>query len=447
MGSAKRERVKGQKGRAQTGLRLLARIGKLPLSDGKWYYSRRPRPDDPAQGWKIHVSATVISAADVFARVHPILRKRDALFKVPSRLDFLKSLNSGLSDFSQVGKFLTIYPRSTAEAVDLARKLHAATRGLHGPEIPFDQCYRKRSLVHYRYGCFRKSHNGASGSRFIIDRAGRSQPDRRAPGHAVPRWLDDPFQGSRKKSNRAPARDLLGPAYIRFKLIAQRGKGGVHEAVDLSVSPARHVIIKEGRRHGETAWDGQDGYARVKHEGRVLRALSHAGIPVPELLDEFIQDGNRYLVLEKIAGRPLLPRNRVQPARISSRRAAKLLNRLAPLLKAIHSAGYVWRDCKPEHIFISPGKIFLIDFEGACRIPQAGVLPWGSHRYLPPIYQKKFAARRPGTLEDDYALGVMVFQFLSGEFPAASARVRAAVYKRTRCANWLRAKIESLLKI
>ena len=95
---------------------------------------------------------------------------------------------------------------------------------------------------------------------------------------------------------------------------------------------------------------------------------------------------------------------------------------------------------------MSHDKICLIDFEGACRISETGVLPWGSHRYLPPIYRKQFVARRAGTLEDDYALGAILFQFLSGEFPAASARERAAVYKRTRCPNWLRAKIESLLK-
>ena len=124
----------------------------------------------------------------------------------------------------------------------------------------------------------------------------------------------------------------------------------------------------------------------------------------------------------------------------------KPLNRLGPLLRAIHSAGYLWRDCKPEHIFMSHDKICMIDFQGACRISETGLLPWESRHYLPPIYRKKFAAHRAGTLEDDYALGVILFQFLSGEFPATSARLRAAVYKRTRCPDYLRARIESLLK-
>ena len=175
-------------------LNWLARIKHLPLSDGDWSYSRPLRGDDPAQGWKLHVSATILSAAEVFARAEPILRERDALFKVPCRLELLRSLNSGLADFSQIGKFLTVYPRSTDEAVKLARELHRATRGLAGPRIPFDARYRKGSLVYYRYGAFRRPAGGTPG--FIQRKGGRRYRDKRAPGRAVPRWLEDPFQKS-----------------------------------------------------------------------------------------------------------------------------------------------------------------------------------------------------------------------------------------------------------
>src|SRR5204862_1881453 len=98
-----------------------------------------------------------------------------------------------------------------------------------------------------------------------------------------------------------------------FKAKAQRGKGGVYEAVDLSVLPVRPVIIKEGRRHGETNWDGRDGYALVQHEATVLRELRKAGLPVPEIFREFTKNRNRYLVLEQITGRPLLAVERIQP--------------------------------------------------------------------------------------------------------------------------------------
>ena len=56
-----------------------------------------------------------------------------------------------------------------------------------------------------------------------------------------------------------------------------------------------------------------------------------------------------------------------------------------------------------------------------------------------------FDVWRAGTLEDDYALGAIVLQFLSGEFPRTSARARKSVYKRVRCPDFLQAEIELLL--
>jgi len=421
-------------------VRWLARIKHLPLADGNWSYSRPVCVDDPAQGWKLHVSATVLSAAEVFSRAEPILRRNGALFKVPCRLELLRSLNSGLTDFSQVGKFLTVYPRSTDEALELAQELHRATRGLPGPRIPFDGQYRSESLVYYRYGAFRSSADGTPG--FIHAPGRKRYRDKRAPGQAVPRWLNDPFQKSRAKSSKWGG--LLRRQLLVFKAKAQRGKGGVYEAVDLSVLPVRRVIIKEGRRHGETNWDGRDGYALVKHEAEVLRKLRKAGLPVPQIFREFTQEGNRYLVLERITDRPLLATRRMQPIRTSWRRAEKILEQLEPLLSNLHAAGWVWRDCKPSHIFLRKGELRVIDFEGACRIGETKVLPWGSPDYIPPGYRGKFS-RRAGTREDDYALGVIAFQFLSGKFPPISSRRRASIYKATRCPDSLRSRIESLL--
>lgn len=394
------------------------------------------------QGWKIHVSATLLSASDVLSRARPILEKYDAFFKVPTRLEFLVALNSGFGGFSQIGKFLTVYPRDDAEAINIARDLHTATCGLHGPKIPFDARYKRKSLVFYRYASFsRVGLNGTTGE--IVDRSGGIHRDLRDRAHAIPRWLADPFNKRRvKRKGRRPA-DMIGTGLIPIKALAQRGKGGVYHAADLSVSPAQLVIIKEGRRHGESDWLGRDGFELIRREGRILARLRSCGVPVPAPLREFTRRGNRYLVLERIPGRPLFG-NKREPAKFSWRRAFRLLVQLRPLLRAIHSAGYVWRDCKPEHIFLSRHRIFLIDFEGACRISEAGLLPWGSRRYLPPAYRKKFACRRAGTLEDDYALGVIIFQFLSGEFPGNSTRSRESVYRRARCPAFLRAEIESL---
>lgn len=377
---------------------------------------------------------------EVFRRAQPILQKRRALFKVPRRVELLISLNAGLTEFSQVGKFLTIYPRSTDEALILARELHRATRGLAGPRVPFDAPYRANSIVSYRYGAFRPSTRKAAG--FIRNPAGRLARDKRGPGQALPRWLDDPFNPARPKSRKATG--PIGLDYIVYKAITQRGKGGVYEAVDISVSPARLVIIKEGRRHGETDMEGHDGYARVRHEAKVLRKLNRADLPVPKVLREFSQDGIRYLVLEHFPGKPLIPASRMQPAKTSWRRAAEILDRLEPILSRIHAAGWIWRDCKPSHILVDRRQFRLIDFENACRPGERKIGAWASRHYFPPP-KPGTNRRRTGSGEDDYALGVIGFQFGTGHFPARTKSARAAQYRRTKCPKPLRERIEWLI--
>lgn len=411
------------------------------MRHGPWRYSRTFEISDPDQGWKIHLSATVLSALEVFARAWPICRKSGVLFKVPARLEILAALNSGLGEFSQIGKFITVYPRSVNEALDLAHRLHCATRDLPGPSIPFDSHYRKRSLVYYRYAPYRSSSDGIFG--FISAPGGRRRRDGRGPGAAVPRWLTDPFRKSRCYA--LPWRGLARRGLLLLKTKSQRGKGGVYEALDHSVLPAREVIVKEGRRHGETDWNGRDGYARLKHEARILCQLNKSGLPVPRILWEFASEGSRYLVLERIVGRHLISPSRIQPTTASWRRAAKILEQIEPLLFKIHAAGWVWRDCKPSHILFSHGSLWLVDFEGACRTDETAILPWGSTRYLPPSYQGNFF-RRPGALEDDFALGVIAFQFMCGAFPPNSARRRAAFYKPAGCPGFLRRRIEGLLQ-
>jgi serine/threonine protein kinase len=325
--------------------------------------------------------------------------------------------------------------------LELARELHRATRGLAGPQIPFDARYRTGSLVYYRYGAFRSAGEGRPG--FIRAPGGKRYRDKRAPGRAVPRWMEDPFQKSLPDNSKW--RGLITRELFVFQARAQRGKGGVYEAIDLSVLPVRSVIIKEGRRHGETNWDGRDGYALVQHEATVLRRLRKAGLLVPEILREFTKNGNRYLILEKLKGRPLLAAKRTQPSKPSWRRAEKVLEQLEPMLSRMHAAGWTWRDCKPSHIFVHRGTVGLIDFEGACRIDQTELPSWGSPDYISPSSRGKFS-RRAGTFEDDYALGVIAFQLGTGEFPPAAAQRRAALYRRTHCPVLLRRKIDRLLE-
>src|ERR1700742_1674789 len=107
--------------------------------------------------------------------------------------------------------------------------------------MPFAERYRKDSLIYYRYGSFRPSL--ARKSRFIQPLRGKRYRDKRAPKQAIPRWLEDPFQKS--PANDSKRHGLFLREFLVFKAKAQRGKGGVYDAIDLSALPVRRVIIKE----------------------------------------------------------------------------------------------------------------------------------------------------------------------------------------------------------
>jgi len=420
-------------------------VRSLPILSRPWRYSRPVQLGDPAQGWKIHLSATLLTANDLFACAAPILRRHNALFKVPARLELLEQLNAGFAGFSQIGKFLTAYPVSDKMAVALARELHTATRHLRGPAVPFDARYRNTGVVYYRYGSFRNGNRDDRQREIIFTLAGKARADRREPGRALPSWIDNPFRkrGVSTKDG-AEIRGLLAAGYLVFGAVSQRGKGGVYEAVDLTASPARLVIIKEGRRDGEVDWHGRDGYTRVKHEAAVLRALRKGILAVPQVLREFDHDGNRYLVLEKLCGRPLLMNNKVPPARASWRRAEKILVRLESNLAKLHRAGWVWRDCKPSHILLDRGEMRLVDFEGACRVGETDVLPWGSPGYTRRTRCKY--RRQPGRAEDQYALGAIAFQIATGKLPPRDCAARLRLYRGHGCPAYIRAKIDKLLR-
>jgi hypothetical protein len=280
----------------------------LPIAppDSAWRYNRAPNPGDPEQGWKLHISATVLNANETLARVAPLLISCGVQFKAPCTLQELARINSGLlRGYSQIGKFVTVYPRTTEEAVSLAGELHELTYRMPAPAVPFDRKFRPGSNVFYRYGAFRLLEmEQAGGGRVaaLRDLQGKLVPDLREAEAAKPDWVQDPFSGGEQPPEAAPGRSPLTTTYRAFRALAQRGKGGVYQAIDLSAHPPRFCILKEGRRHGEVGWDGRDGYWRVAYEERVLAHLIAAGVNAPGVYASFDLDDNRYLVTEFIEG-------------------------------------------------------------------------------------------------------------------------------------------------
>jgi hypothetical protein len=378
-----------------------------------WWFSRKRNGDDLAQGWKLHVSATILSACSVFRLVAPYLRERDILFKAAKSLSELQKLNSGFFyGYSQIGKFITVYPPSTEAALAIAAKLDSLTANQPAPMVPYDNALRNGSCVYYRYGSFSPRTKITFRKKRVVAiarTAGKLVPDRRAPGAAVPHWLDDPFQAARPCSGRG-AVTPLETTYCDYEALVQRGRGGVYRARDVSSVLARPCIIKEGRRHGETGWDGEDGFDRVKREARFLRSISNQVAALPRLITTFQANGCFYLVTEPIDGRSL---HSVITGRerISTRRMLKYVANMARIVADIHAAGCAWRDCKPANFLVQKDrKLRALDFEGACRFDEGNPPRWGTPGYTPPE-----GRRNTGDLEsaDLYALGTSIMELIA----------------------------------
>jgi Protein kinase domain len=400
----------------------------LPVtpSDSMWRYSRSHKPADIRQGWKLHVSATILSASQILKAVAPHLKRRDVLFKAPTSLDELQKLNAGLQyGYAQVGKFITVYPRSPREARSLIRELHELTRDLQAPNVPFDFRFRD-GIVFYRYGSFESlTVEDANGRRVPALRAesGELVPDFRYAETAKPHWVPPlfPIEVLTPSQN-----NPLATTYRPYKSLAQRGKGGVYKAFDFASSPPRPCILKEGRYCGETSWDATDGASLVAHEEVVLRSLRRRGIPVPAVFTSFEIQRNKYLVTELVEGTTLNDLLSKRQRRLRADRVVAYALQLAALIDRIHEAGWAWRDCKPANIIVSKdGVLRPIDFEGASPINMVARRVWSTPNFTPDLF---FAGS--GRLSDLYAFGAVVYFMIAGQLPETPKPVLLKTLRR-----------------
>ena len=376
-----------------------------------WRYNRKRIRGDLSQGWKLHVSATILSACAVLRTIAPYLKRSGIWFKAPKSLAELHKLNCGIYyGFSQVGKFVTVYPQSAEAATNIAFKLQTLTAKFAGPMVPYDNALRNRSCVYYRYGSFSLGLKTTFRKKRVLAIArpdGKLVPDLREPRTAVPRWLTDPFQPVRSRA----ALELATPLdtdYTGYEAINQRGRGGVYQARDVSSVPRKLCVIKEGRRYGETDWLGRDGFTRIKREAHVLRSTGTAA--VPRVLRTFRANGCYYLVMERISGK-LLQQVLASRQRMSTRRMLDYCAQMAQIVADIHAAGWAWRDCKPDNFLVDKNhKLRALDFEGACRLDEPDP-PWGTTPgYAPP--RQLWDSRSPEAM-DLYALGTSIMQLIA----------------------------------
>lgn len=358
--------------------------------NGPWLGARRRDSRIPAEGWKLHVSATVGSAAEVLERVLRVLVAEGVPFKLAASPEVLAALNEGEGGLEQAGKFLTAYPADAEQAVRLAVALDEATRELPGPRVVTDRALRPGSLVHYRYGAFR---------------GGPGEPEPLAP-------QVDPFvaAGMAKPEEQG----AIGGRYVLVSTLHRSVGGSVHLAADLRLG--RACVIKRAARDAHVGPDGRDARDRLRHEAEILERLAPSPY-VPTPIEIFDEGGDRFLVMELVEGSPL---GEVVDGPAGTARAVELGRALAAALGAVHAAGLVYRDLGPANAIVGrDGNVRLVDFELTCAAGERGEVA-GTPGYASP---QQLAGEPAEAADDVYALGAVLAFVATGADPSPDVAV------------------------
>ena len=242
-------------------------------------------------------------------------------------------------------------------------------------------------------------------------------------------FLDPARQDTGADLLASPDAQALGP----WRLERPLGHGGMG-----TVWLARR---RDGRFEGTAAIKfltlalaGPEGEARFRREGNVLARLTHPNIA--RLLDAGVSpSGQPYLVLEYVDGASLdawcEARRLDVPARLA------LFQQVLAALAHAHANLIVHRDIKPSNILVTQdGTVKLLDFGIAKLLEQAPgdeTLTKEQHLTLDSAAPEQIQGDPVSTATDIYALGILLYQLLTGrhptneDCPTPAARARAVI--------------------
>jgi tetratricopeptide (TPR) repeat protein/tRNA A-37 threonylcarbamoyl transferase component Bud32 len=208
--------------------------------------------------------------------------------------------------------------------------------------------------------------------------------------------------------------DLEGRNLGPYRLLEQLGAGGMatvykayHAAMD------RYVAIKVLPPH--LARD-PNFRARFEREARTIARLEHRYIlPVHDVAEN---DGIPYLVMRYTDSGDLA--GLIASERLTTQRMIELVGQVAEALDYAHRQGVIHRDIKPANVLISrDGDALLADFGIAKIYEDTLQLTGEGHMVGTPAYMapEQLQGKAVDARTDVYALGVVLYQALTGECP------------------------------
>ncbi len=215
----------------------------------------------------------------------------------------------------------------------------------------------------------------------------------------------------------------------RFRLDARVAAGGmatIYRARDLVLD--RDVAVKA--LHPHLAEDATL-IERFRTEARSAAALVH-----PHVVNVFDQGvaGVPYIVMEYVDG-PSLRHVLNRRGRLTPGEALAVLQPVCAALALAHRAGTVHRDVKPENVLVASedGTVKVTDFGiarilSATPITESGVVLGSVHYLAPEVVLGADAT----PASDQYAVGLMLFELLTGQRPLPADGAAAVAIRHAR---------------
>jgi len=228
---------------------------------------------------------------------------------------------------------------------------------------------------------------------------------------------------------------LAGQIIGAYRLISLVGLGGMG-AVWLAERCDGRFERKAAVKFLNVALMGHGGEERFKREGAILGRFSHPNIA--EMLDAGVSStGQPYIVLEYVEGKPI--DRYCDEGKLEVKARIQLFLDVLSAVAHAHANLIVHRDIKPTNVLVSKdGQVKLLDFGIAKLLEAEGpenaltLLTREGDSPLTPEYAapEQVTGGPITTATDVYALGVLLYQLLSGQHPAGNAlRSPAALVK------------------
>ena len=211
----------------------------------------------------------------------------------------------------------------------------------------------------------------------------------------------------------APVTPVPGSLLGEYRLEAHLGRGGMGDVFRATHTRLGRTVALKVHRDPATA-------ARFLNEARIQAGLAHPYVAT--LYDHFEAGGHACIAMELVEGETLADRV-AHGGPLPFAAAVGLLRPVAEAVAYLHRRGVIHRDLKAHNVKVTPaGHVKLLDFGiakemGRPGLTSAGMVP-GTPEYLSP---EQVRGQPPDARSDVWALGVLLYEMVTGDLPFRSS--------------------------